>query len=280
MDEKTLLGLKIKGFVTVDDVTGKDDAEKLQAAIKLAVEEEIRKVVVDKDLTIEKTVTLPAGIEVKFAEGVKVSCDARLLFVNEVSTMPEKASWSFEDKWIYLIGEKDAVIEGGIRFYHAGNLVLEDLTVDGNVSFEFCREIRMERNIIRSAEGPALTLMRGCNNYIVQYNTFEAPETVVAVDAALEEGGYVIGKDTDIHEIIVRDNTMSGETAMFIGASEESGVFNVQYDGTKTGGTAAVIGREGETLDKKRYFNITSTDHNCKKDRILYNDVKHCYFGE
>jgi len=280
MDEKTLLGLIIKGFVTADDVNGKDDAEKLQAAFALAVKEDIRKVVVDRNLSIDRTVTLPAGLEVKFAEGVKVACDAKILFVNEVSTQPEKASWSFEDKWIYLIGEKDAVIEGGIRFYHAGNLVIEDLTVEGSVSFEFCREIRMERNIIRAAEEPAVTLMRGCNNYIVQYNIFEAPGNVMAVDAALEEGAYVIGKDTDIHEIIVRDNTMNGETAMFIGASEESGVFNVQYDGTKTEGTAVVIGREGETLDRKRYFNITSTEHSCKKDRILYNDVKHCFFGE
>jgi len=280
MDEKTLLGLKIKGFVTVNDVTGNDDAEKLQAALWLAVKEDIRKVVVDRNLKIGKTVVLPAGIEVKFAEGIKVACDTELLFTNEVSTIPEKASWSFEDKWIYLIGEKDAAIGGGIRFYHAGNLVIEDLTVNGNVSFEFCREVRMERNTIRSAKGPAVKLMRGCNNYIVQYNSFEAPGNVLAVDAALEEGAYVIGKDTDIHEVIVRDNTMNGETAMFIGASEESGVFNVQYDGTKTEGTAVVIGREDETLDKKRYFNITSTEHSCKKDRILNNDVKHCFFGE
>jgi len=280
MDEKTLLGLKMKGFVTADDVTGTDDAEKLQEALMLAVKEDIRKVVVDRNLSIGRTVMLPAGIEVKFAEGVKVACGTELLFVNEVSTQPEKASWSFEDKWIYLIGEKDAVIEGGIRFFHAGNLVIEDLTADGSVSFEFCREIRMERNIIRCAHGPAVKLMRGCNNFIVQYNTFEAPEAVMAVDAALEEGAYVIGKDTDIHEIIVRDNVMNGKTAMFIGASEESGVFNVQYDGTKTEGTAVVIGREGETLDRKRYFNITSTDHICKKDRFLYNDVKHCFFGE
>lgn len=272
--------LKLRGYVTPDDIEAATDAEKLQEALYLAANEDIRKVIVDRDMTIDRTVKIPEKMELKLADGVTVTGTAAVLFENEVCGKKERASWSFEDRWIYIVAEKKATLRGDLRFWHAGNVVIEDMTVYGSVSFEFSREVRMERNTVISAGDAAVVLMRGCNNYIVQYNRFEAKKAAVIADASLSCGDYVIGKDTDLHELIIRDNEMNAESALFIGASDDSGVFNVQYDHTRTCGTGVVIGHENETLDKKRYFNISASDFigtGCEK--LLNNEVKHCYFG-
>ena len=273
--------LKIRGYVTPDDIeAGRSDTEKLQKALYLSAGEDIGKVIVDRDLVIEETVKIPAGTELKFQDGVTVTGTAPVLFENEICGNAEKASWSFEDKWIYIISEGNASLNGNIRFWHAGNLVIEDMEINGSVSFEFCREVRMERNTVRSDGDAAVVLMRGCNNFIVQYNRFEAEKNAFAADASLCGDGYVMGKDTDIHELIIRENEMQAQTALFIGASEESGVFNVQYDHTKTCGTGIVIGHENEPLDKKRYFNISATEFTgTENEKLLNNPVRHCYFG-
>ena len=232
-------------------------------------------------MIVDKTVKIPAGMELKFSDGVAVISAAGVLFENEICGDDSRASWSFEDKWIYIIAENRAVLSGGLRFWHAGNVVIEDMTIRGAVSFEFCREVRMERNSVISDGDSAVTLMRGCNNYIVQYNRVAARKAAMTADASLCEGPYVIGKDTDIHELIIRDNEMDGEAAFFVGASEESGVFNVQYDHTKTTGYGIVIGHENEAIDRKRYFNISAADFTgTERGKLLRNDVKHCYFGE
>ena len=272
--------LKLRGYVTPDDIEASNDTEKLQRALFLAAEEDIRKVIVDRSLVIDKTVKIPSGMEMKLSDGVTVTGNTDVLFENEVYGNKEKASWSFEDKWIYILSEGNAAICGNLRFWHAGNLVIEDMTIKGSVSFEFCREVRMERNTVISDNETAITLMRGCNNFIIQYNRFEAGRTAFAADASLTGSDYVIGKDTDLHELIIRDNEMCAKTAMFIGASKESGVFNVQYDHTKTNGIGIVIGHDNEVLDKKRYFNISATDFcGAENEKLLNNEVKHCYFG-
>ncbi len=280
MDEKKLLEYKRRGYLTPEDFEG-SDREKLQAALSLAAKEDIGKVLIGGELNLDGTVAIPAGMELKLLAGARVRGSADPLFVNGVSLEPEKASWSFEDKWIYLLGERDSEIQGNLAFFHAGNLVFEDLKIKGSVTFEFCREVRMERCEIASGQDSAVTLLRGCNNYIMQYNRISAKRSAVLADASLEKGPYVMGKDAEIHELIIRENTLEGEAALFIGASEESGVFNVQYDHTKSSGIGVVIGHEGESLDKKRYFNLTATDfEGTREEKLLRNEVKHCFFGE
>ncbi len=272
--------LKLRGYVTPEDCTG-SDAEKLQKALDLAVELDIRKVIVEKSYTLDKTVLIPAWIEIIFAAGASLTAENGVLFANAVSADPAKASWSFEDKKIFLKGEAGSLLKGDMNFFHAGRLVMEGLNVEGAVRFEFSREIRMENNTITAANAPALTLKRGCNNYIVQYNQFAGKEYGVVIDTALADGPYVIGKDADCHELIIRENEISAEKAMFIGATADNGLYNVQIDHVKADGKGLTIGHAGETLAKERYFNMTATDFTVKEDAlVLNNEVKHCYFGD
>lgn len=272
--------LKLRGYVTPEDFQG-NDSEKFQKAVDTAEAEDIRKVVIEKDYTVEKTILLPAEMQIVFKKGVNVTAQNGVLFANKVKGDSEKASWSFEENWIYLNGEEGAELTGRLEFFHAGHIIIEDLKINGTIEFEFCREIRMERDTVISGEDAAIVLMRGCNNYIMQYNKIEGKKTAVLIDTKLQKGDYVIGKDTDIHELIIRANEMNGETAVTMGATEESGIFNVQLDHTKCNGNGIVIGHPGETLEAKRYFNITATDfEGAKQDIVKNNEVKHCFFGE
>ena len=76
---------------------------------------------------------------------------------------------------------------------------------------------------------------------------------------------HVIGKDAEIHEIILRDSELQGENAVEIGASQEYGVFNCQIDHITTDGNGVVIG-DGSGLPAKRFFNLTATDLKAGKE--------------
>lgn len=270
--------LKLRGYVTPEDFDG-TDTEKIQKAIDTAAEEDIRKVIIEKDYEVTETVKIPAGMEIKLTKGVTVKAAGCTLFENAVLGDDSKASYSFEDQWIYLLGAENSKFVGDVKFFHAGNIIIEDVVLDGSLTFEFCREIRMERDTINAPEN-AVTIMRGSNNYIMQYNTFNAKNCALIADTALKEGPYVIGKDEDIHELIVRENTFNAETAFFVGSTPDSKVFNVQYDHTKVTGKGIVIGREGETLEKTQYFNLTATDFTgATAEVVKNNETMHCYFG-
>ncbi|MBO4411474.1 MAG: hypothetical protein J5794_04735, partial [Lachnospiraceae bacterium] len=117
------------------------------------------------------------------------------------------------------------------------------------------------------------------NNFILQRLKAGAEKTAVVLDTRIEQGPYVIGKDAEIHEIILRDSEFDAETAVFLGASAEYGVFNVQIDHLKTSGNGVVIG-DGSGLDAKRFFNLTVTDIDAGGEkRVLKNAAKHCFFG-
>ncbi len=270
--------LKLRGYVSPEDFEG-TDAEKIQKALNLAVSEDIRKVIIEKEYAPEKTVLLPAKIEVIFAAGSKINSAAKPAFANEVFAQPEKNSWSFENKRIYLKGEKGAEINGNFLFFHAGYVVMEGMKVNGNVSFEFVAELRMEYNEIASKDASAVTVMRGCNNFIVQYNKFSAAEKAFVIDASLERGDYIIGKDIDDHELIIRTNEFEAPLAFFLGASDEAGLFNIQIDHATCSGNGAVVGFADKPVEAKRFFNITVQDFTAKGTAIkTENEVKHCYF--
>lgn len=269
--------LKLRGYTTPEDFEG-TDTEKCQKAIDVAEAEDIRKVLIEKEYTLTEALKVPTQIEILVTKTGALKGET--VFVNKVATEPEKNSWSFEDKQIYLKGEEGAKIEGDMKFYHAQRTVIEDLAIKGQITFEFCREIRMERDVIETAKDAAVVLMRGCNNYIVQYNTFKAAKAGIVIDTTKEEGAYVIGKDIDDHELIFKDNKFDAETGFALEANENAGIFNVQIDHNEVTGNGIVIG-SGKNIPEERFFNLTATDFTGAKEAVVKNNAtKHCYFGE
>jgi hypothetical protein len=270
--------LKLRGYVSPEDFDG-TPADKIQKALDLAEKEDIRKVVIEGGYLVDRTVFIPSQTEIILKkDAFLVRTGEGPLFMNRVASEKGKNSWSFEDKRIYLKGEENAEIKGDLSFYHAKYVVLEDLRIAGTVCFEFCREVRMERDEITGKEN-AVVLERGCNNFIMQYLKLHAEDTALVLDTRLQSGPYVIGKDEEIHEIIFRDSQLNAPTGVKLGASEEFGLFNIQIDHHKCSGKGIVIG-DGLGLPEKRFFNITATDLAAEgEERIMRNEVRHCFFG-
>lgn len=269
--------LRIRGYVTPEDFTG-TDTEKCQMALDTAEAEDIRKVVFAKEYKLKSALLIPTQTEVVLKKGACLS--GKTVFVNKVATEEGKNSWSFEDKLIYIKGEKGAVVKGEVSFYHAKNVVLDGVTLDGELKFEFCREVRMENCTVKSEKAAGVTVMRGSNNFICQYNAISAKKQAVLLSAALAGGEYVVGKDKDIHEMIFKDNKLSAETGFCMKANETDGLFNVQIDHNKVTGQGLLVGGT-KKVPKERFFNLTATDFaGGTAGVVLKNETKHCYFGE
>ena len=270
--------LKLRGYVCPEDFEG-SDAERIQKAIDTAEAEDIRKVVLRGTYGVDQTLVIPDQTEIVFSADTTLAMKKEEpLFRNRVAAEEDKSSWSFENSRIYLKAEGPVNLVGDLWFRHAKYVVLEGLQIQGRLTFEFCREVRMERDEILGREN-AVVIGRGCNNFIMQYLKARAEKSAFVLDPRIECGPYVIGKDAEIHEIILRDSELQGENAVEIGASQEYGVFNCQIDHITTDGNGIVIG-DGSRLPAKRFFNLTATDLKAgKEERVLKNDVKHCYFG-
>lgn len=271
---------KLVGYTRPEGFPGKSDAVKIQKALDEAEAEDVRKVVFRGHYTVDSTLYVPTQTELVFAEGATLTyTGAGPLFTNRVANEPEKASWSFEDSLIYLKGATGARLNGDLRFFHARYIVLENLEIEGQVSFEFCREVRMEDDRI-SSQKTALTISRGCNNFILERLTLKGSGAAVRIDAALANGPYVTGKDADIHELIFKDSALDGDPGILMCANETDGIFNVQIDHLKTTGDGLVIG-EGSALPKERFFNLTAEAIKTPKTAVvLKNETKHCFFSE
>lgn len=267
--------LRLRGYTCPEDFAGS-----VQKALDAAAEEDIRKVVFAGRYEVDQTIFIPSGMELVFRENASLSMMGEgPLFENEAAAAPGKNSWTFEDSRIYLKGEAGSELCGDLSFCNAKYVVLEDIEIRGRVFFEFCREVRMERDRIQGT-GEAVVLARGCNNFIMQHLRAEARENAVLLDARMENGPYVIGKDAEIHEIILRDSELDAGAAVRLQSGEGEGIFNIQIDHIAAKGNGVIIGTE-EDVPAKRYFNITATDIRAEgTERIILNETKHCYFGE
>jgi len=273
--------LKIKGYATPEEYPDRNDAVKLQKALNAAEEADVRKVVLCGKYEIGETVFIPSLTHLVLEKDAEVrftSPDA--CFTNRVSAESEKHSWSFEDSRIYIEGSPNAKIAGDLKFYHARYVIFDGVTVEGQVRFEFCRDVRMENTGIEAPDTP-LIIARGCNNFILERLALKGSETALALSADLAFGDYVIGKDADVHEIILKDSVLNAAAAIRIGGNDTNGVFNVQIDHIKTEGNGLVLGEAGKSLPKERFFNITATDFETEKTAVIcHNETIHCYFGE
>lgn len=267
--------LKLRGYVTPNDFEG-SDAEKIQKALDTAKEKDICKVIIEGEYTVDKTLYIPALMHIYF-KNAKVSAKGDFpLFRNTAFNLT--AGYSFEENLFCLNGE-NSVIDGETQFYNAQKIVIEDLTFLKDVTFEFTREVRIERVNLNGAK---LRLLRGNNNYIMQDLEGTNKDTCVEMTTAENMGEYVIGKDAEIHDIIFRRSKFDcEEAALTLDATETDGFFNMQIDEFKTKNAAVAISKKAGKLNEQRYFNITAIDFKSGKKAVeTYSDTKHCYLQE
>lgn len=241
--------LLLKGYVTPEDFCGD-----VQAALNKAEELDIRKVVLRGSYSCG-TLVLPAFTHLVIEGTLKANLCSKKI-----------SNYAFEQDRFFLNGGGKLV--GELYFYNTRRAIVEDLTIEGSVTYEFSRDMRMERCTVTGN----VNVGRGCANSIFQYNTvggFNISQKVFC-------GDIVPGKEPDIKNILLRDSVMTAGSVSLV-AAEDAGMFNIQADHITAPETAVVIGEEGAALPAERYFNLTVTDLEAPEKLVKLNEVKHAY---
>lgn len=266
--------MKLRGYVLPEDFTG-SDSEKLQQAVDTAIAKDIRKVILKGEYTLEKTVFLGEQIHILF-EGAKLTAAGDFpVFVNSNLCADEfYHSYSFQQDMFHINGEGE--IKGDLFFYNAYRIVVDGLKIEGDLKFEFSNEIRLEHLDITGKK--AIQLLRGTNNVIAQYLKIKAADTAFLFDTAKTESDYVIGKDAEVHENIIKDCEIDAPVAFAMEATENDRIFNTVIEDHKVTGKGLVISAKRGELAGEQYRDITAQGITGAAAAIeLHSPVKHCY---
>lgn len=241
--------LLLRGYVTPEDFGGD-----VQAALNKAEELDIRKVVLRGEYSCG-TLVIPAFTHLVIEGTLKAN-----LLSKKIS------NYAFEQDRFCLNGGGKVI--GDLYFYNTRRVIAEDLTVEGSVTYEFSRDMRMERCTVSGA----VNVGRGCANSIFQGITAGS----FRMDSTVFCGDIVPAKEPDIKNILLRESVMTAGSVCLL-AADDCGMFNIQADHITAPETAVVIGKPGKAVAKERYFNLTFTDLNAPNPVVSFNEVKHAY---
>lgn len=271
--------MHLRGYVSPDDFEG-TPTQRLQKAMDVSAQEDIARVVITGEWLLDKTVYIHPMTDVVLENAVLRAAGDFPLLGNAVLGDTEKDVWAFENRYVRLTGN-GAKLYGDVTFHHAGGVVVEDVEFFGTLYFSFTREVRMAR--CRFEAKHAVVLAQGCNNFIMQGLTGSCTAEAVVMDAGkllLER--YVIGKDSEIHEIILQDSDFTvPEAAIAMLADETSGIFNIQIDHIKSSAGVLSVGTADKQVPAERFFNLTAVEVQAgSKDAVvLKNPAKHYHFA-
>lgn len=251
-----MIELKIRGYVTPEDFTG-TDAEKLQQALNMAAEQDIRKVIVTGTYHADKPLTIPANMHLLL--------DNATVYADITSVKSE--NYAMEQDRIFIQGVNSRII-GNLEFIHTRHTILEDLEVEGNITMEFARDLRIERV---TATGK-LTLGRGCAHAITQHLTLGS-----ALITSTGNWGYVTGRNPQTKNILLRSSKVT--CGVQIVSASDYGMLNIQVDQICADTTAVTVGIPGEELPKERYTNFSLMELNAPEAVVLNNPCHNAHIA-
>ena len=271
-----MLEMRLRGYVTPEDFEG-TDTERIQKAFDASNEYDIGRVVLNGDYTVDKTVWIYPMTDIVLEGAVLTALGDFPILANKNLSEPDKHTYSFQDKYITIRGNGRFV--GDVMLYNAFHVNIDGIEFYGALRFAFTHEVRLYNSRFFGENGIVMTM--GCNNFIMQNLTAECKGTAVVMDATVEEPDYVIGKEPEIHEIILQDSCFhTASPAITLNASTDAMIYNMQFDHLKTDGAALAVGKAGAEVIAECYFNLTADmiEAGAEKAVILNNPVKHCYF--
>ena len=239
----------MRGYVTPEDFSG-TDAQRLQQALNVAAESDIRMVVLSGNYVSDAVLTIPANMYVALEGTLQADLQSE-----------KNSNFSFEQDRIYLKGGK---IQGNLDFYHVQHLILEDTQIDGDVNLEFARDLRLE-NLHISGK---LTIGRGCANVIAQ-NLQLGSALFTAVPSAQD----IPGREPNVRNIAFRDSQVAGDVQ--ITAAEDFGLLNIQVDHVKA--RSVQVGCPDVQLPQERYTNFTLADLETAEGIKLHNPCRNAH---
>jgi len=251
-----MIELKIRGYVTPEDFTG-TDAEKLQQALNVAAEQDIRKVIVTGTYHADKPLTIPANMHL-LLENAELHADI---------TSVKNENYAMEQDRIFIQGISSKIV-GDLEFFHTRHTILEDLEVEGNITMEFARDLRIE-NVTATGK---LTLGRGCAHAITQHLTLGS-----ALITSAGNWGYATGRNPQTRNILLRSSKVSG--GVQIVSASDYGMLNIQVDQISADTTAVTVGVPGEALPKERYTNFSLMDLDAPEAVVLNNPCHNAHIA-
>lgn len=237
--------LQFKGYVTPDDCGGD-----LRAALSIATELDIRKVVVDRDHSVVGPVYVPQGMYIVI-RGCTLAAD--LVFDGG-------ENYSFCKKWLTIEGE-NGVLRGNMQVFNAAHVTLTDLRVEGSLSCEYVNWGSIYNVAVSCGD---VTVGRGCNNFIIRNVHGEA----LRISGDHSCGRIVPGSKPEVTNIIVKH--CCGQVVLT--AAADCGLLNVQADHIEGD---VIVGDPAQTLPAEQFMNLTLTD--LTGQLRLLNPVKHAY---
>ncbi len=249
-----MIELKLRGYVTPEDFEG-TDRERIQKALDCAAKEDIRKVILSGTYKTDSAIVIPGGMHVVF-DNAHLYGDIKNETVKNFSFITDR---------VYIEGT-NSEITGNIAFNHAGHVVLENLTVNGDVTFDFSINTRVEYVKISGR----LSVNRGCMNAIIQH--IECDNMLMSGEKKDED---VIGREPIMKSIVVRDAKI--KNGAVLKAAEDCGFLNVQFNDVKSENTCITVGTKDENLSREQYQNFTFINLDAPEKVVFNNDYKHAY---
>ena len=226
----------LRGYVTPEDFEG-SDTQRLQKALQMAMEWDLRKVVLEGEYVAEQPIELPAPLHLEILPGAKLTAQLHT---------PIEKNYSFAKQWLCLNG--GGILEGDLQLFNCAHVTLENLTVTGKVSLEFCRWIRME-----DVETSLLQLGKGCSEGI-----FQSLNGQVLLDTRSGCGTAVMGVDPKVRSLILRKLECAANVpALTLYAQKGIGFCNILAEDITAPETAAYVGDPLQPNDPRDYFNLS-----------------------
>jgi len=271
-----MLDMLLRGYVTPEDFAG-TDTERLQKAFDASHELNIGRVVLKGSYAVEKTILMQGMTDLVLDDATLCGTGDFPVLANANYAKNDSHSWSLQDRFFTIRGKGRFL--GDVLLYNAFHVNIDGVEFGGALRFSFVSEVRLYNSRFTGNEGVVITM--GSNNFIMQGLIAECKNSAVVMDATADEYDYVIGKEPEIHEIILQDSSFhTSASAVILRASLDAKVYNMQLDHLVSDGVTLEIGKAGETVPAECYFNLTgehfTTD--AKEAVVIHNSVKHCYF--
>lgn len=270
-----MLEMRLRGYVAPEDFEG-TDTRKIQQALDTSKELDIGRVVLKGSYTVDETLWIHPMTDLVLEDATLTSAGDFPVLANKNLSETDKHTYVFQDQYITIRG--NGKIDGDVMLYNAFHVQINGIAFARTLRFAFTHEVRLYNSKFTGENGVVMTM--GCNNFIMQNLTADCNGTAVVMDATAEVD-YVIGKEPEIHEIILQDSCFHTNTpAITVNASTDARIYNMQLDHLKSDGVTLQVGTEGVEAPAECYFNLTGEffDSGAEESVVIKNPVKHCYF--
>ena len=271
-----MLQMHLRGYVTPEDFSG-SDTQRLQKALDTSRELDIGRVVLSGSYTVDQTVWVSPMTDIVLEGAALTAAGDFPMLANRNLAEADRHSYSFQEQFITLRG--NGKLAGNVVFYNAFHVNINGPEFLGDLRFFFTREVRLYNSRFSGKNGVVLGM--GSNNFIMQNLTADCCGTAIVMDTTETISDYVIGKEADIHDIILQDSTFhTTASAVTMNGTDGATIYNVQMDHLSSNGVTLEVGTAGTTVSESCYFNLTGEHFRSgvQESIVLNNAVKHCYF--